>query len=304
MPGPRLLVDPPTYTDRPYPLWSTVQDRSALATDMHWRNGVTFEPVCGIAGTFYDDYCLETNPTNKAATNSTPKRGAQPFVVFAEVDCSPVGYTQEEQRARAAEALTRTEQNQVEAVFWTGAAGGDANIGYPHLAANTAVVEASGLVVITLQCAAATVTGTTVLDITEARGRLEAAFTACSGAQGTIHVPYILAEQLFRANAVKPNGAQLLTQTGHLVALGAGYPGTGPDGSSIPNAAWIYMTGPIFAYRTAVEQFAFRETFDRSENTVRTIAERTYVLGFDCCCLFAVPVSVGGIVTGQPLSAF
>ncbi|MFZ0789747.1 MAG: hypothetical protein WAM94_09005 [Chromatiaceae bacterium] len=304
MPGPRLLVDPPTVYDRSYGLWSTVQDRSALAADVHWRNGVTFEPLCGLGGSFYDDYCLETNPASKADNISTPVRGATPFVAFAQIDCSPVGYSQDQQRQRAADALTRSESYQVETAFWTGAAGGDASIVYPHLAANAAVLDTNVIPVTTLQCAATQVTGSALLDITEALGRIEAAFGACGNSQGTIHVPMVLGEQLFRANAVKAMGAQLVTQTGHLVALGTGYTGSGPDGTLTPNAVWIYMTGPVFGYRTAIEQFQFRETLDRTENTVRTIAERSYVLGFDCCCLYAVLVSVGGIVTGQPLGAF
>ena len=67
---------------------------------------------------------------------------------------------------------------------------------------------------------------------------------------------------------------------------------------------WIYATGPVFAYRGAPETFAFREMFDRTANTLKTIVERTYVLGYSCCCLPAIPVSVGGDITGQPLSAF
>jgi len=92
-------------------------------------------------------------------------------------------------------------------------------------------------------------------------------------------------------------GSQIITKAGNLVAAGAGYPGTGPDGTILQGAAWIYATGQIFAYRTAPEAFDFKTTVDRAENTVKTIVERTYVLGWDCCH-FAVPVSVGGIVTG------
>ena len=43
---------------------------------------------------------------------------------------------------------------------------------------------------------------------------------------------------------------------------------------------------------------------DRETNTLKTIVERTYVLGYSCCCMYAVPISTGGIVTGQPSSAF
>jgi hypothetical protein len=75
--------------------------------------------------------------------------------------------------------------------------------------------------------------------------------------------------------------------------------------------AWIYGTGPVFGYRgmepgpdgQLTDQYDIRDWLDRSENTMKVIAERTYLLGYDCC-LFAVAVSLGGIVTGQPLSAF
>jgi hypothetical protein len=296
-------VEPPVFVDRNFGLLSVVQPRYD-EPDAHWRNGVTWQGLCGLGSTTYDPYCIEPDPATKVANVTTPVRGAQPFTPFAQVDCSPVGYTQQEQRARAVDALTRSESWQVERVFWTGAAGGDANAVYPHLAANQTVVDTGILPTITLQCAATTVTGSVVQDVTEGLGRLEAALGNCHNGQGVIHVPLILGEQLFRAAAVKVDGPQIKTQAGNLVALGAGYPGTGPDGTSIPNAVWLYATPPVFAYRSAPETFNFRESFDRTENTLRTIVERTYVLGFDCCCLYAIPVSVGGIVTGQPLSAF
>lgn len=303
MPGPRQLVDPPTFTDRNFGLLSVVQARYD-EPDSHWRNGVTFQTLCGMGSSTYDPFCIVPDPATKAATHTTPIRGAQPFTPFAEVDCSPVGYDQALQRARGVDALTRSEPWQVENVFWTGAAGGDANAVYPHLAANENVLDTGTVPTILLQCAAATVTGSTGLDVVEGIGRLEKALGDCYNGQGVLHIPLILGEQLFRAAVVKADGAQLKTQAGNLVALGAGYTGSGPDGTFIPNAVWIYVTGPVFAYRSGVEAFNFRETFDRANNTVKTIAERTYVLGFDCCCLFAVPVSVGGIVTGQPLSPF
>jgi hypothetical protein len=100
------------------------------------------------------------------------------------------------------------------------------------------------------------------------------------------------------------SGTQLRTRIGNLIALGGGYPGTGPDGTSLSNAVWIYMTPPIFAYRSAPETFTFKEQFNRTNNTLETIVERTYLLGYSCCCLPATPISVGGDITGQPLSAF
>ncbi len=300
MAGPRQLVAPPTFVDRNFGLLSVVQARYD-EPDSHWRNGVTFQDICGIANLTHDSCAVSGAPPPKAGNVTVETFGALPFTVFAEVDCSPVGYTQQEQRARAVDALTRAEGYQVERALWTG----DISNGvlYPHLAANTLVTDPTN-VNVTLQCAATTVSGSVVFDIVEGVARLEAAMSACWPGQFVIHVPMILGEHLMSEWVAEVSGAQIKTRAGNLVALGAGYPGTGPDGSSIANAAWIYATPPLFAYRSAPETFNFREQFDRSDNTLKTIVERTYVLGFPCCCFYAVPISVGGIVTGQPLSAF
>ena len=310
MAGPRQLVAPPTYVDPQFGLLSVVQPRYDVA-DVHWRNGVTWQDLCGQGGATYDPYCLVSGtgntPAVKAANVTVNTFAALPFTAFAEVNCSPVGYSQDEQRARAVDALTRTESYQVEKAFWTGTAGGDANQVYPHLAAAEAVYDSNFLPVAQLQCAATSVTGSTVLDIVEGLARLESAWAACGRptlGQGTIHVPVALGQALFYEHLVEANNGQLKTGTGNLVALGGGYQGTSPAGVATPNVAWIYMTGPVFAYRSSPETFAFKEMFNRENNTLQSIVERTYVLGYSCCCLLAVAVSVGGDVTGQPLSAF
>jgi hypothetical protein len=321
MPSPLARVQGPDYTPLQYGLWSVVQDRSATAD--RWRSGVVWQPICGTAVTTYDECLTVTGtggppppPAAKAATHTLAARGAQPFTVVAQVDCSPVGYVNDPDertnaRNAARVALTQTELIQVEAAFWTGVAGGR-NVVLPHLAANAAFTNSDRIL---MQTAATTVTGSTVLDIVEAMGYLESRLNACYGGQGTIHVPEILypalvnSYQLVQVGGV--NGPQLRTWKGNLVAIGAGYPGTGPDGTITPNAAWIYGTGPVFGYRgmepgpdsELTDQYRISDWLDRSENTMKVQAERTYLLGFDCCH-FSVNVSLGGIVTGQPLSAF
>ena len=298
MAAPRNLVPPPQFVDRNFGLLSVVQPRYD-EPDAHWRNGVTFQDLCGLGGLTYDPCAVSGTPTAKSRNVSVSTFGALPFTVVGEVDCSPVGYSQEEQRARAVDSLTRNESFQVERAFWTGAVAN--GVLYPHLAANAAVVDSLG---VTLQCAATPVSGSVVLDIVEGIGRLESAMANCWNGQFVIHMPVVLANTLLSNYSAEIYGSQVKTREGNLVAFGSGYTGTGPDGTSIPNAAWIYATPPIFAYRSAPETFTFREELNRTNNTVQTIVERTYVLGFPCCCFFAVPISVGGSTTGQPLSAF
>ncbi len=310
MSGPKNLVSAPTFDPRKYGLLSVVQPRYD-EPDSHWRNGVIWQDICGAGSSTYDPFCLvsgtATTPASKADNIDWNTYGATPFTVFAQVDCSPQGYNQEEQRARAVDALTRTETFQVERTFWTGFAGGDTGIVVPHLAANEATTEfqQGGISpVIRLQCAASTVSGSTIFDVTEGIGRLEYAFGQCYQGQGVIHAPLALAESMFDHHMLEASGGVLRTGAGNAVAFGTGYTGSGPDGTIPSNAVWVYMTGPVFAYRSQAETFAFKEMFDRSTNTLQSLVERTYVLGFSCCCMPAVPISLGGDVTGQPLSAF
>lgn len=303
MPGPRQLVAPPTFDPRLFGLLSVVQARYD-EPDAHWRNGVTWTDICGTPESVYDPYCVSgaTTPT-KEPTHTVVTYGATPFTVDARVDCSPVGFSQAEQRDRATAALTRQEQWRVERVFATGTVAASGNVAYPHLQASEDVLDPV-LRDVVLQCAAEPISGSTVLDIVEGIGRLEAAIADCYGGQAVLHVPLELGTQMFQWGVVKPDGAVLKTQTGNLVVLGAGYPGLSPDGAVTPGALWVYATGPVFAYRTAPESFTFREMLNRETNTLESIVERTYVLGFSCCCLPAVPISFGGDITGQPNSAF
>ena len=74
------------------------------------------------------------------------------------------------------------------------------------------------------------------------------------------------------------------------------------DGVETAGVTWMYATGSMFVYRGRPVILPIRDSQDRTDNTVRAIAERTYVLGWDCCH-YAVPVSIGGVVTGAAGSA-
>lgn len=305
MAGPKQLVTAPTFVPREYGLLSVVETRYEVG-DPHWRNGVIWESVCGLGGTTYDDDCeipeLADAPL-KAENVTVYDLGATPFTVFAEVDCSPQGYTEAEQYERAMAALTRVESFQVEQSFWTGnvSASGVAEV-YPHLAANTAVYEqGSGwLATVLLQTAATQVTGAT-LDVVEGVARLEGALARCANGQGVLHVTPEVADLMQSQYLLAPpRNGQLRTVLGNLVAVGAGYTGSSPAGTSATGVHWAYATSPVFAYRSEAVRLgtSYRENLDRQIDLVKTIAERTYLLGFDCCHL-AVPISLGGVVSGS-----
>lgn len=305
MAGPRQIVDPPTFTPHRFGLLSVVQTPSP--TGPHWQNGVTWSSFCldeGMGDTTYDE-CIATTgspegdvpePSAKATNVEHTLRGATPFTAYVRFDCPPVGNA-DAQRV-ATDALAQSEMYQVERTFWTGIVDGQ-TLAFPHLAADAEVVDNDGIV---LQVVASPVATGAPLDIISALGLLEQGLADCYGGTGVIHVPVKLLPLLDAAELVHPVGGrdvssgqfgrQLQTLNGNLIAVGAGYPGTGPDGTDPGDgASWMYATGPVFMYRSGAQVTPFTSAINRENNTIEMIAERTYVLGSDCCVV-AVQVDI------------
>ncbi len=303
MAGVRQLIDGPQFTPLPNFLWDAAQHPSPAGLGAHWQQGVTWQERCGGAGTVYDA-CLAVTGSggtpaaqgSLAANVTQTNRGATAFTVYAEFDCSPVGQglTQADLDNKAVEALAKMEAFQVTRAFWTGTAGytgsppGTAqSTVYPHLAEDTVLDDAQG---IRLQTAASPlVTGGE--DPAVALGQVEAALAQCYGGQGVIHIPYLALPTFTSRMLMMPESANgpIRTLAGNLVVPGVGYTGSSPAGAApAAGTAWIYATGAVFGYRSEVFAQQFTETFDRSENTVKSLASRTYLFGFECCHIGAL----------------
>lgn len=294
MAGARQIVSGPGFTPLPNFLWDAAQHPSVA--DPHWQQGITWEEWCGNAATIYDE-CIAVTGSNGGAlaaqaslsnTVTQTNRGATPFTVYAEFDCSPVGQglSQADLQDRAAQALARQESYQVTRSFWTGTSGAITSV-FPHLAANAVITDPQG---ITLQTAASPlVTGGD--DPAVVLGQVESALAACYGGQGVIHIPYLALPTFTSRMLILPDSptGPLRTLAGNLVVPGPGYSGSSPAGAApASGTAWIYATGAVFGYRSDVFVRQFPDTFDRAENTVKSIASRTYLFGFECCHIGAL----------------
>lgn len=301
----RLYVDPPAFSPAPFGLLTALPEAIRTPTDPHWQAGVNYESLCGTSSTTYDDCLVVTGsgigqpvPPSPPKTDTgmdINKRGATAFTVFTEVDCSAPGFWDRAEDV-VGETITRSEQFQVEQSFWTGVAGGQTTV-FPHLAASAAILDESS---ITIQTAATQVSGGAIFDVVEGLGRLEAAIGACYNGVAVIHVPTSLLPALASNFLVVRDGTRYRTMKGNLVVVGDGYKGTpptDPNGTTPANSAWVYATGMIFIYRSKVLSIRREDSIDRAENTVKAIAERTYVIGWDCCH-YAVQISLGGYPTG------
>jgi hypothetical protein len=283
----RQLIDlPAVFTALPYGLWDTVQTPSP--DSVHWQNGVTWIERCPTGATTYAE-CLSFSVTGTGHAPAPPAktpnvtqelRGATPFTVVAEFQCSPVGLG--EAQSVAQDALARVEQHQLEMAFWTGVAAGEPIV-YPHLAADTEVLDGE----VVLQTAASPVV--TGADVATALGALEQELADCYKGQGLIHMPRSALPTLkaWKLAHLDEQG-RLVTPNGNLIVAGGGYPGTGPDGAApAAGTTWIYATGAAWGYRSAVYFTQVRDSLNRTTNTLRMQAERTYLLGFECCHLAA-----------------
>lgn len=260
--------------------------------------GITWEPLCPEASGTYDPCTAVVDnagaaepapaPPEKSATTEWQIRGATAFTAYSRIDCSPVGQWDQLSDVNR-QALIRSESRFVETAFWSGVAGGQTTV-FPHLAANAEVSDGEDL----LQ-PAATVVETTPQTIAVGLGMLEDAMRDCYPGVATIHMPIRLAALAAEAHLIAARSGVMYTTTiGSKVVIGD-YPGTGPDGTAADGVTWMYATGEVFFARDQ-QPTGFRavESFDRDVNTLEMLAERTYVIGWDCC-LLAMPIDNGEV---------
>lgn len=283
----RRYVQAPPYTSLPYGLLSVAVP--VPDSDRHWRAGVEYQPAPCEAGTAIQEPCpSDVSVVKEPTTTGLRTVGVEPFTVYSWIDCSTVGFADEAEQILTA-AFTNGEARAVENAFWTGGVGAAIN---PHLAEDAAIIEGG----IEIQSAAEIVSGGPV-HLVEGIGLLEGALADCYGGVGVIHVPRRALTHLVSAGVAHRDGQRYRTAGDTLVAAGAGYPGTGPAGQApAGNTVWLYATGSVSYRRSEIRLSSdLPAAVDRRVNSVVMVAERTYVIGWDCCH-FAVQVQLTGEV--------
>lgn len=265
--------------------------------DLHWANGVIHQPdACEPARSTLNPCPTPSGLTKAPSSTGIPAIGADPFTVYSFVDCGPIGANPREYDDRARSALEQGEERAVESVFWTGTVSTTGSpLISPHLAEDAQVLGPQGEI---SQLAASPVTTGAAVDVVEALGALEGALASCYGGVGVIHVPRTAIAHMSSKGMIVRAGDHLETVAGNLVAAGSGYPGTSPAGTAPPGGqAWFYATGAISLRRGPIQITDFEESVNKTENQLVLIAERTYVITWDCC-LLAAQVRLGGFDSG------
>lgn len=240
----REVVEAPAAVPYRYGLFAVVDPRTS--TDPHWRGGVVWESdACAEVGvTEYP--CLDAEPVDPLDPDlACYLSGFDPFTVYAFPHRSLVG-NQADPRDRAEARLLAGEQHAVEAELWS------------RLDAVTTPTDVSA-----------------VGGLDYALGFVEQALTDAYGSRGVIHVNRLVGSMLYTAGALKQEGATLTTGIGTPVIVGGGYAAP----SSPSGVVTIIGSGPVVVYRGQVTTVL---GYDRDTNTSTPIAQRDYLVGWDC----------------------
>ncbi len=221
--------------------------------------------ICG-DGFGYQVECVEAL-NSKTFSNGLQTVTGVPFVVYSTILCGSVGFTQDEFNAMAVSRLLSVEQTIVEQVF---SAGTFAQA--PSLANNTPN--------------ATTVVGTSVTAV-EVVSELENAIYCTSqyGANAYLHMPIAVLNDLISQHFLTWDGRVWRTPMGSIVSAGC-YANLTPAGAA-PAAGvfWIYATGQTAIWRASdsdIAVYPVEGTLDRTTNQQLILAEREYVVTWEC----------------------
>lgn len=267
---PPLYVSPPTVEPYGYGLFSVAQ--FPVETDRHWRCGVQWEPYACTPARALGDQC-DFPGVEKEVDDGVPLVEASAFTVYGGYLCRLPGRPQQadiEDRIR--QAIRLGEQRIVERTFWSGDLGNT-----PFLASPDAVVLN----------AVDPPTAADALSPVAGIAALESFLRENYGGTGVIHAPAGAVPLLAHYNQLRPDGgAPLRTWLGTPIAAGGGYViNTGPDGTPAPpGTSWLYATGPVAIRRGEIfiNPNTVAQALNRTTNEVEILAEREYVIGFDC----------------------
>jgi hypothetical protein len=246
----------------------------ARSGGIQYQTSICADPHC------YAVTCIG-NHTSKTLNDTLALITGDPFVIYSDLLCSPVGINESEVRNHLFTRLTMGEQLVVESVFSQQLCGEA-----PGLSNN------SGITAIV----------TPATDPVDAVSQLEAALYATYGLPGVLHVPYRFAP--YFSNMWIFDDRHQDNQVYHTTALGTkvnfgNYAGLSTSGAN-PTAGsmYIYITGQTTVWRTPDSELFVAnivDTLNRTHNQFTAVMEREYIVSFDCGG-FAIECPITGVV--------
>lgn len=288
--GPRtpILAPPllaPTVSFVSTALEPDAAEKRALGT--RWGMGAAFRSIACSGDAVAYDVC-DLPAFDDGARSTIPT--VDPFAIVVPDTCSTFGFTYADYQARALQKHRAWESYVIARQFWTGALIPNSF----HLQAGGAVNDISPA------------TGAPLV-ANEALGALEEALGDCmTGAVGMIYCSQRVFLSLFLAVGLYrlPSSSLVRTHMDNVVAVDAGFPGSGPNGeAATATQQWMYATAPAKIYRSdpviypTAADFASNpnawQAVARDHNDVTFRAESLAAVAVDPCCLICIKVAVG-----------
>lgn len=191
-----------------------------------------------------------------------------PVWIWAGDECSTFGWEARDWQGRARRTLAAVESYQLANELWTGA------ITQADTLDNRYLAEPG---------ASSDTVGGAAADPVDALACLEQGLAHyLKGQQGMIHVTPQALTHLVSARVATLTGTTWTSPNGHLIVADAGYPGTGPGGSSSTSLQWGYGTpmiqvrlGPVEVIPGSIDDArGLAQAMDRSVNDVVVVAGR------------------------------
>jgi hypothetical protein len=246
-------VEAPAVTPHPFGLFSVATPESPA--DSGWQLGVQWQSMaCYDPFPTYDE-CINGGVAESGKTIAGcadyPLATFKPITVYAGVNRS--GASQDVAQADAQAVLTAGEEWAVEKALWAAL-----------LAASPPVAAPAGTKY--------------QFPLMAGLANVEGWLSTNYHGTGVIHMNRGTAAGL--GNLLVRQGQQLQTITGTPVAAGGGYDSTFAD--SAAGSPVMYATGAVAIRRSTISNLT---AVDRQVNDVLSLAERTYVVGWDCAVI-------------------
>lgn len=285
------VIPAPPVVEAPFGLFSAAEVVERGPRDEHWGQGFeAMTEACNFDASIHD-ICGAIDPVDVYVNNGDRFVSVRPFGILARDECSAVGLNVEDRRARVIRQLELVTQKSVEAEFWRG--GYRAAWEAEQVSLNPEWVNDD-----TAYLASA---NTTTLEATAqspkvALALLEQGLADCGpGYQGVIHMSPLVAS-MFGGLLDTDTDGELRTTSGHRIAVGSGYDGSGPGGVAPVDkfTHWMYATGPMFVVLGSKELITVNEqqAINAQTNQMTYVAERPAAVYSDGCCQLAVQADI------------
>ena len=288
------VIPAPAVPEAPFGLFSAATVVERGPRDEHWGQGFeAMSEACAFDASIHD-ICGGIPPVDVYVQSGDRFVSVRPFGILATDECSTVGFSVEDRRARVTRQLELVTQKSVEAEFWrgtyraeweavySGQNGGALPVGQSYLSRSDTEVLGD--------------TATTSQSPKVGLALLEQGLADRGpGYEGVIHMSPLVASMF--AGVLEPgDDGKLRTMSGHRVAVGARCDGRGPGQTAPPSAFahWMYATGPMFVVLGSKELITVNEqqATNASTNMMTYVAARPAAVYSDGCCQLAVQADI------------